>query len=86
MAFLTIHLARLAIFIDGCFWHGCPRHATHPATNSEWWRRKLEGNIARDLRTNRAMAAAGWRVLRFWEHTPVADIVDVVMKELAADR
>ncbi len=70
---LTRH--RLAVFIDGCFWHGCPLHATRPATNREWWGAKLDGNISRDARTNAALVEAGWSVLRFWEHTPSADIV-----------
>lgn len=59
---------RVAVFIDGCFWHGCPRHATLPKRNSDYWLPKLERNIARDAETNVALADAGWRVLRFWEH------------------
>jgi DNA mismatch endonuclease (patch repair protein) len=59
--------ARLALFVDGCFWHGCPRHATKPKSNRAFWKKKLAGNIARDLRVNRALRQAGWRVLRIWE-------------------
>lgn len=59
---------RVAVFIDGCFWHGCPQHATLPKMNSDYWLPKLERNIARDIETNDALADAGWRVLRFWEH------------------
>ncbi|HXG47035.1 MAG TPA: very short patch repair endonuclease [Methylomirabilota bacterium] len=59
---------RLAIFVDGCFWHGCPQHATWPANRAAWWRRKIEGNQARDRLVNRALRRAGWRVLRLWEH------------------
>ncbi|MFF4560956.1 very short patch repair endonuclease [Streptomyces sp. NPDC001435] len=60
--------AKIAIFMDGCFWHGCPEHATHPKANAEWWRKKLDKNIARDGETTRHLESAGWTVLRFWEH------------------
>ena len=60
--------ARLAVFVDGCFWHVCPLHATWPARNAEWWRDKLLANEARDRDTDAALAAAGWRVVRVWEH------------------
>jgi len=59
---------KVAVFADGCFWHGCRRHATWPAHRAAWWRRKLEGNRARDRKVNRALRAAGWRVVRIWEH------------------
>jgi DNA mismatch endonuclease (patch repair protein) len=59
---------RLAVFVDGCFWHGCPRHATQPKGNAAFWRRKFAANIARDRRVDRALRRAGWRVLRIWEH------------------
>ena len=60
--------AKLAVFVDGCFWHGCPRHATSPATNREFWKRKLAANIARDRRVSRVLRKDGWRVVRIWEH------------------
>ncbi|HMO66131.1 MAG TPA: very short patch repair endonuclease, partial [Verrucomicrobiota bacterium] len=60
--------ARLAVFVDGCFWHGCPRHGTRPKGNAAFWRRKFAANIARDRRVDRALRRAGWRVLRIWEH------------------
>ncbi len=59
---------RLAVLIDGCFWHGCPEHATQPKSNAEWWRQKLDRNMARDAETTAHLVAAGWEVLRFWEH------------------
>jgi DNA mismatch endonuclease (patch repair protein) len=59
--------SRTAVFVDGCFWHGCPRHATKPKTNRAFWNKKLAGNIARDLRVNRTLRRAGWRVIRIWE-------------------
>lgn len=59
---------RLAVFVDGCFWHGCPRHATQPKGNAAFWRRKFAANRARDRLVTRALRRAGWRVLRIWEH------------------
>jgi DNA mismatch endonuclease, patch repair protein len=59
---------RIAVFVDGCFWHRCPAHGTSPRTNGEWWNAKLERNVERDLDTNSALVAAGWRVIRVWEH------------------
>ena len=59
--------SRTAIFVDGCFWHGCPRHATRPKNNAAFWRRKLADNRGRDRRVNRALRRAGWRVVRIWE-------------------
>ncbi len=75
---------RVAVFIDGCFWHGCPQHATRPATNGDWWRQKLDGNIARDIRTNAALATAGWTVLRFWEHSDPREVAAAVKTTLAS--
>lgn len=60
--------ARLAVFVDGCFWHGCPRHATWPKNNAEFWRTKILGNQKRDRAVNRLLKKTGWRVLRIWEH------------------
>jgi DNA mismatch endonuclease (patch repair protein) len=59
---------RVAVLIDGCFWHGCPEHATRPKANAEWWREKLDRNMARDRETTEHLVAQGWTVLRFWEH------------------
>ena len=58
---------RLALFVDGCFWHGCPRHATWPANNRAFWKKKLAGNKTRDRVVNHALRRAGWRVIRIWE-------------------
>lgn len=60
--------ARVAVFLDGCFWHGCPEHATSPRSNAEWWRTKLDRNMARDTETTERLRSEGWTVLRFWEH------------------
>ncbi|MFD7787589.1 very short patch repair endonuclease [Streptomyces nojiriensis] len=60
--------ARVAVFIDGCYWHGCPEHYVSPKTNPGYWSVKVAGNIARDRDTDRRLEEAGWLVLRFWEH------------------
>jgi DNA mismatch endonuclease (patch repair protein) len=60
--------ARVAVFVDGCFWHVCPLHRTSPASNAEWWAEKLEKNQARDVATNQHLNEMGWQVVRIWEH------------------
>jgi DNA mismatch endonuclease (patch repair protein) len=60
--------ARVAVFVDGCFWHSCPLHRTSPRANREWWAEKLAQNRRRDEDTNRRLQAAGWLVVRIWEH------------------
>ena len=64
---------KLAVFVDGCFWHGCPDHATWPASNADWWANKIAMNRARDIATSKHLEALGWRVLRIWEHESPAD-------------
>jgi DNA mismatch endonuclease, patch repair protein len=59
---------RLAVFVDGCFWHGCPDHGSVPRANAEWWAAKLAANCDRDRDTTRRLTESGWRVLRIWEH------------------
>ncbi len=68
---------RIAIFVDGCFWHGCPIHATWPKTNSEFWERKILANKKRDRDTDDRLQADGWEVVRVWAHESA---------DLAADR
>ncbi|MFJ1625316.1 very short patch repair endonuclease [Streptomyces sp. NPDC088190] len=70
--------AKVAVLIDGCFWHGCPVHATQPKSNAEWWRAKLERNMARDRETNEHLAREGWTVLRFWEHEAPGGVAEQV--------
>jgi len=60
--------AKIAVFVDGCFWHGCPEHASWPKKNGEWWRQKIEANRARDRDTDQILRKAGWHVMRVWEH------------------
>lgn len=59
---------RVAVFVDGCFWHGCPIHGTTPRANGDYWREKLASNRARDGRADAALTSAGWRAVRVWEH------------------
>lgn len=59
---------RLAMFVDGCFWHACPQHTTKPRNNAAFWRKKFTANKTRDLLVNRTLRSEGWRVLRIWEH------------------
>lgn len=64
---------RIAVYVDGCFWHGCPLHATWPKNNAEFWRDKIETNRRRDADTDRRLAEAGWLVVRVWEHEDPAE-------------
>jgi DNA mismatch endonuclease (patch repair protein) len=75
---------RLAVFVDGCWWHGCPEHWAPPRSNRDWWTQKMELNTARDRRTDGALAAAGWTVIRVWEHEDTgsaSDRIAVLIRE-----
>jgi DNA mismatch endonuclease, patch repair protein len=78
--------ARVLVFVDGCFWHGCPEHGTWPKENADWWREKIEANQRRDRDTDARLTAAGWTVIRVWEHedpTQAADqIVEIVRRAI----
>ncbi len=76
--------ARVAVFVDGCYWHGCPRHYSSPATNRPFWVEKLRGNTERDGRKDRELEALGWRVLRIWECEVKGDLEAVVARVRAA--
>lgn len=69
---------RVVVFIDGCFWHGCPLHATEPKNNAEWWREKLAANIDRDRRTRSELEVLGWTVVQVWEHEPPETAVEAI--------
>ncbi len=75
---------KVAVFVDGCFWHSCPEHGTQPMANSEWWEAKLAANVKRDRRHDAELEAAGWTVLRFWEHDDPVGAADTVAEVLAA--
>lgn len=76
---------RLAVYIDGCFWHGCPDHGTWPKANASWWRDKIEANRARDRDTDQQLRHVGWSVLRAWEHEPVDIVADRVVSMLRGE-
>jgi DNA mismatch endonuclease (patch repair protein) len=68
--------ARVVVFVDGCFWHRCPIHATAPKANAEWWAEKLDANVARDRRSDADPRDAGWTVVRVWEHENPMEAAD----------
>ena len=74
---------RLCVFVDGCFWHGCPEHCRIPARNREYWLAKIGGNAARDATDARRLVEAGWDVLRLWEHEGTDRAVDQITSALA---
>lgn len=69
---------RVAVDVRGCFWHGCPQHATEPKHNADWWRRKLDGNVRRDADTIARLEELGWVTVVVWEHEATADAADRV--------
>lgn len=81
---------RIAVYVDGCFWHGCPQHGTHPKSNTVWWDEKIERNRARDAETNRSLAEAGWLVVRVWEHedprSAAENVYDIIRSRIATTK
>jgi DNA mismatch endonuclease (patch repair protein) len=76
--------ARVAVFVDGCYWHGCPDHGTRPKANREWWDWKIARNKARDADTNLLLTSQGWMVVRVWEHddpSTAADRISVIVRD-----
>jgi DNA mismatch endonuclease Vsr len=73
---------KVAVFVDGCFWHVCPEHGRQPATNEWYWTPKLRRNLERDRTVNAALVDAGWQVVRLWEHEPLATAVETVVNAL----
>lgn len=69
---------RIAVFIDGCYWHGCPDHWAEPKSNAAWWTQKIQGNRDRDARTTQALEAAGWTVVREWTHRSADEIAALI--------
>jgi DNA mismatch endonuclease (patch repair protein) len=78
--------AKVAVFVDGCFWHCCPKHGTQPSRNSDYWAPKLARNVQRDREQDGALVAHGWRVIRIWEHEHLDDAVQRVMYVVPATR
>ena len=78
--------ARIAIFVDGCFWHGCPEHATWPKSNADFWRAKIEANRLRDMDTSQRLASHGWKIVRVWEHENPDDAANRIAELVAASR
>lgn len=81
---LVFVTARVAVFVDGCFWHSCPRHRTIPKANRTWWLEKLARNRRRDRETDRRLRDAGWRVERVWEHEEPATAAARIAKAVRA--
>ena len=78
--------AKVAVMVDGCFWHGCPEHYKSPKSHIEYWEAKVRQNAARDASTTGLLEAAGWRVIRLWAHTPVAEMAAVVESAVKGQR
>lgn len=74
--------AKVAVFIDGCYWHGCPEHYVSPKTNPGYWSEKVARNVARDRDTDQRLKEAGWHVLRFWEHESPGDCALKIVAEV----
>lgn len=77
---------RIAIFVDGCFWHCCPEHYVPPKTRSAFWRKKISGNVERDKKNNALLDESGWKVLRIWEHEVMTDVDSCVARVVEAIR
>ncbi|MFF7328562.1 DNA mismatch endonuclease Vsr [Streptomyces sp. NPDC008150] len=83
---LVFRPAKVAVFIDGCYWHGCPEHYVPPKTNSGYWSEKVLRNVTRDRETDQKLREAGWLVLRFWEHQPSAACANEITAAVIARR
>lgn len=80
---LLFSSARVAVFVDGCFWHACPEHGTQPKSNAAWWAEKIQNNIHRDRDTDQRLAADGWTVIRVWEHEAPETAADQIAAAVA---
>lgn len=83
---LVFRPTKVAVFVDGCFWHRCPEHFTMPKTNVGYWEPKIARNVERDRETDALLREAGWLVLRFWEHEPPETCAQMVYEEVTARR
>lgn len=77
---IVFRTVKVAVFVDGCFWHGCPIHGTQAKTNAEFWRNKIKQNQLRDLDTNEKLKKAGWKVVRVWEHENPEKAAEKILK------
>lgn len=73
---------RICIFVDGCFWHGCPIHLKVPKTHTDWWKEKIEDNKKRDVRQTQQLESCGWAVLRYWEHDVTLESLPFLCSEI----
>lgn len=78
--------ARVAVFVDGCFWHGCPDHFQPPKSNQDYWGPKIEANRARDAFVDQLLASDGWTVIRLWEHEPLGAAVERIINVVAVSK
>ncbi|MBC9819730.1 very short patch repair endonuclease [Terrabacter sp. MAHUQ-38] len=83
---LVFPTLKLAVFLDGCFWHGCPLHHNYSKANAGFWAKKVQQNRERDAETNALLIEQGWKVLRIWEHVPVTEAADLVCEEVQSAR
>jgi DNA mismatch endonuclease (patch repair protein) len=81
---IVLPASRIAVFVDGCFWHGCPDHGVIPKNNREWWTAKFEGNAERDARKDKELRQLGWLPVHLWEHLSVGAMVEQVLLLRAA--
>jgi DNA mismatch endonuclease (patch repair protein) len=77
---------KLAVFVDGCYWHGCQIHRTIPKANRPFWASKIASTVQRDAETTAHLASQGWTTLRFWEHEPIDDVVTRIIAVIGAER
>jgi len=77
---IAITKSKIAIFVDGCFWHGCPEHYTKPVRNADFWKKKLERNVSRDRSVDLKLARLGWTVIRVWEHEVSSELDRIVAR------
>ena len=83
---VTFVSAKLAVYVDGCFWHSCPIHASQPRANSAWWSAKLAANVTRDRRIDEELRAGGWLVVRVWEHEDPIEAADRIESLIRSSR
>lgn len=79
---IVVKKLKLAVYIDGCFWHGCPEHGTRPKENAEFWSKKIRDNQERDQMSTKLLVSKGWSVLRFWEHEDAATVAAEIGRKI----